>query len=259
MSVYAQRFDGLADAYDRFRPDYPATLFEAVAARAPLSPASPPCAVDVAAGTGISTARLLAATPPDWRVVAVEPGQDMRRYLTQRFAGEARVAVRDGLAEALGLEDASAALMTVCTAFHWFDPQAFFAEAARVLTPGGVLAVIRNTRQSQPVLAAFDAYIAEHSPEERVWDMNRDHQRAILQAAPGFEAYEDLTERWTREMDGPSLVAMYQTRSTVKALEAVRPRDRVAADLLEIYRAHRGDAPVTIDYIASAALLRRAA
>lgn len=44
-------------------------------------------------------------------------------------------------AEDSGLADASVDLLTVAQALHWFDIPRFFAEAVRVLAPGGILAV----------------------------------------------------------------------------------------------------------------------
>ena len=43
-------------------------------------------------------------------------------------------------AEASGIDAVSVDLVTVAQALHWFDIDAFFAEADRVLKPGGVLA-----------------------------------------------------------------------------------------------------------------------
>ena len=256
MSRYAQRFDGLAEAYDRYRPDYPPELFEALFERAPEAP---PVAVDVAAGSGISTKRLLLAAPAHWRIEAVEPGADMRRVLAQRFAGEPRIGVRDGFAEAIGLEGGSAAVMIAATAFHWFDRPRFFAEAARILAAGGLLALVRNKRAPQPVLAAFDAYIAERSPEDRsAWSHGVEDEHASLRAASGFEGYELIERRWLRPMSGEDLVAMYFTRSTVKVVADHVGAETVRADLMRLYTDYFGQAPVEIAYDATLALARRA-
>jgi hypothetical protein len=50
------------------------------------------------------------------------------------------VEFRVGEAEATGLEDACCDLVTVAQALHWFNLPVFYAEAARILRPGGVLA-----------------------------------------------------------------------------------------------------------------------
>jgi SAM-dependent methyltransferase len=52
-----------------------------------------------------------------------------------------RVSYRVALAHASGLPSGAVDLVTVAQAVHWFDRDAFFREASRVLVPGGLIAV----------------------------------------------------------------------------------------------------------------------
>ena len=77
------------------------------------------------------------------------------------------------LAEESGLDPAGVDLVTVAQALHWFDIDAFFAEAARVLKPGGIVAFW--CYQHCSVNAAIDAVfsrifaaVEEFWPPERV-------------------------------------------------------------------------------------------
>lgn len=259
MSDYTARFDGLAEAYERHRPDYPPALFQRIVARAP---AAPPKAVDLAAGTGIATARLREAAPRDWSVEAIEPGEDMRRVLRRRFPDGQGVAVSDGRAEAMALTDASVALLTVATAFHWFDHLAFFREAARALVPGGLLAVIRNRRIQQPVLEDFDAFIRAASPENAdQWRLTIEREREIVSSAPGFAEPEVDEILWSRRFDGEGLIALYLTRSTVDAAARAVGRDALIERLRVLYAERVGDlsTSIDVDYRATAvSVLRRA-
>ena len=94
--------------------------------------------LDLAAGTGKLT-RVLAEHADD--VVAVEPLDGMRRVLERRLP---HVRVLAGTAEAIPLADGAVDAVFVAEAFHWFDLPRAVAEIARVLRPGGGLAVLWN-------------------------------------------------------------------------------------------------------------------
>jgi SAM-dependent methyltransferase len=127
---YEDHFSAQAAPYARYRPHYPAGLFAYLAALAPGGG----LAWDCGTGSG-QAARGLA--PHFRRVVATDPSA---RQLAHAVLHE-RITYRVAAAEASGLEAASADLITVAQALHWFDLDVFYAEACRVLRPGGVLAV----------------------------------------------------------------------------------------------------------------------
>jgi SAM-dependent methyltransferase len=130
----AENFASVADAYERGRPEYPPAAVGAIAAELGLGPHA--TVLDLAAGTGKLTRALLAA---GIEVLAVEPQAPLREKLAARVGAER---VREGLAEAIPLPDASVDAVTVADAFHWFDQAAALAEIRRVLRPGGGLAVL---------------------------------------------------------------------------------------------------------------------
>jgi len=127
--TFKDLFSLQASDYARFRPVYPPELYAWLAAQAPARR----LAVDV--GTGNGQAAIALAQHFD-RVVGVEPSDGQRANATPA----ARVEYRPGTAEATGLDAASADLLTVAQAFHWFKQDRFFAEVRRVVRPGGCLA-----------------------------------------------------------------------------------------------------------------------
>ena len=127
---FQDHFSERAESYARFRPRYPAELMDWLAS---LTPGR---ALAWDAGTGNGQAAVALATHFQ-RVVATDASQDQIAYATPH-PGVSYLVER---AEAAGLPDASCDLVTAAQALHWFDPPAFFAEARRVLKPGGAIAV----------------------------------------------------------------------------------------------------------------------
>lgn len=147
------RFTGFADCYDDHRPSPPDELAPLVARIARLE--SPGRVIDLGSGTGLSTRYWArhAAT-----VVGVEPSPDMRRQAVARTTAE-NVRYLDGLSHATGLPDASADIVSCSQSLHWMDPQPTFAEAARILRPGGVfVAVDYDWPPATPAWEADAAY-----------------------------------------------------------------------------------------------------
>jgi SAM-dependent methyltransferase len=130
----AEQFPSVADSYERGRPDYTAATIGALMAELRLHPGAP--VLDLAAGTGKLTRALLAA---GLDVLAVEPQDALRERLIANVGGER---VHEGLAEDIPLPDDAVEAVTVADAFHWFDHARALREIARVLRPGGGLAVI---------------------------------------------------------------------------------------------------------------------
>src|SRR5688572_26706674 len=103
------RFSGLASAYARHRPDYPADAVEWIARRAGLIADSaggknPPLLIDFGSGTGISSRQLARLGV---RVIGVEPNDDMRRQAEQAGVKDL-LRYQPGKAERTGLADACA-------------------------------------------------------------------------------------------------------------------------------------------------------
>lgn len=119
----------MASTYAKFRPTYPTALFRWLASLTPEHQ----LAWDCAAGSGQASRDLAAFYD---RVIAT----DASRAQIESAAAHPRVEYGVAAAEVSGLPAASLDLVTVAQALHWFDLDAFYAEARRVLKPGGVLA-----------------------------------------------------------------------------------------------------------------------
>lgn len=93
-------------------------------------------ALDVGCGTGHSTVALM----PLARAVV---GLDSSRFMLAQAQRHPEVDYRCGYAEALPFGRGEFDLLTVCSAYHWFDQDKFLREAARVLRAGGWLVLYK--------------------------------------------------------------------------------------------------------------------
>jgi ubiquinone/menaquinone biosynthesis C-methylase UbiE len=136
--VAAKGFGRAALAYERARPGYPKTALDFVAREFDLGRGK--LVVDVGAGTGKLTRSLLGYGA---EVVAVEPVASMRRVFRRVLP---RVRLLPGTAEKLPFPDRSVDLIVAGQAFHWFEARKALQEFARVLRPGGGIALLWNYR-----------------------------------------------------------------------------------------------------------------
>ena len=146
-----------AEVYAKARPSYPETAVQFIFTET-AGPARG-VIVDVGAGTGIGASLLAGHGRP---VIGVDPNLEMVRAATP----EAGVFLMAGRAERLPLKNATASLMTSFNAFHWFQPELFFAEAYRVIEPAGSLALVWNDWDlTDPFTARFVRLMRSAAPD----------------------------------------------------------------------------------------------
>ena len=238
-------FEQGAEAYQRGRPGYPDEAAALLAAELGIGPGTRVC--DLAAGTGKFT-RLLLDLGAD--VVAVEPVAAMRHQLVATLGG---VEVLDGTAEAVPLGDGSVAVVTVAQAFHWFDHQAALAEIARVLGPGGGLALVWNRRDERVewVRAMSDVLDwharTQSSYERRDW-------APVVAAAGRFTPLRHATLPYVQAMTREVLEERVRSVSFVAA-SAEPEREALVARVLALVEG--ADEPFPLPYVTSVWWCRR--
>jgi SAM-dependent methyltransferase len=142
MPKSTQRFSNRVDNYIKYRPGYPIGVLQLLRDCGGLS--NKAVIADIGSGTGIFTKLLL---DEGYIVYAVEPNQDMRQAADKQLASNKKYYSVNGTAEMTTLK-ANGVDMVVCAqAFHWFNAYECKSEFARILKPGGKVALIWNNRQ----------------------------------------------------------------------------------------------------------------
>ncbi|ABQ70839.1 Methyltransferase type 11 [Rhizorhabdus wittichii RW1] len=224
MSAFKDHFSSHAAAYAAYRPAYPPELAAWLGIVAPATKT----ALDVGCGSGQLSLQLAGHFD---RVIATDPSAQQIASATPH----PRIDYRVASAEASGLPDGSVDLIAAAQAAHWFDLPAFFAETARLLRPGGVVALISYAGMApqgevEAIVERFRVEtLAEHWPPERALVENgyRDiHLPFDPIEAPAFS----IEVRWPLA----ALIGYLDTWSAVRALErgtGRAPFDAVVADL----------------------------
>jgi len=232
----ATGFARSVEAYERGRPDYPP---EAIAyLQRELELRAGRTVVDLAAGSGKLTRQLVAL---GCEVIAVEPVDEMRAAIG------AGIRTLKGTAEAIPLPDASADAVTVAQAFHWFDGPKALAEIARVLRPGGALALVWNRRpvESSPLHAAISEIINPYRDDAPA------HATGAWRDAFASGELTEWTYAWSQRMDADALADRVGSTSFVAALDDAE-RERVLARV----RALAAAGPVDLPYVCEVHLWR---
>ena len=171
----SRSFHRAAVEYDRGRPGWPPAVLDLLPIPADAT------VLDLGAGTGKLT-RVL-ADRYDY-VIAVEPLDELREILAERVPA---ADVRAGAAESIPVDDAEADAVFAGQSFHWFANDKAVAEIARVLRPGGVLALMWNHADGEsPLPDAYRRRLAALHDERRPEPIDED----ILRRFPFGEEHE---------------------------------------------------------------------
>jgi SAM-dependent methyltransferase len=212
-------FGAAAEDYAAHRPDYP----DAAVAWA-LDPAPGPRVLDLGAGTGKLTARLLHT-----QVTAVEPDPGMLGVLRSTYP---QVPALEGSAEEIPLPDSSVDAVLVGQAVHWFDPERAWPEIARVLRPGGVFAGLWNCDD-----AAVDWVRGLHEALAHGKSVPQGGDAAELEPRGPFGPVERATFPFSRETTIEGLVSTLRTHSW--SLISADAEREAAFDRMRAYLATR--------------------
>ncbi len=229
-------FESGSDVYERARPGYTDEVLAHLVGSLRLHDGS--TVLDLAAGTGKMTRRLREVSG---RCLAIEPSPSMRTVFTEAVPGGAVVA---GTAEAVPVADGTIDAVVVAQAFHWFDNTESLTEIARVLRPGGGLALVWNERDERVPLIAQLVRVSK-------WDVCQPYPvgkdfSASLDRSGLFGPVHRRKFEFVQHVDRPTFVEQVATRSYVRVLP--RPeRDALLARVDALVDSH--EEPIAIPYV----------
>jgi ubiquinone/menaquinone biosynthesis C-methylase UbiE len=197
----ARSFGSVAEVYDRGRPSFPREAAEWLVGRQAAT------VLELGAGTGKLTEQLVAlghdvhATDPDDAMLAV-----LRRKLP-----DTRTSVAG--AEDLPVPDRSVDVVVAAQCFHWFDLDRALPEIARVLRPGGHVALVWNVRDERiPWVRRLGRLIGNQ--EQLGEDVA---EPLVLSGLFGF--VEDATFPFWQEINRESIQDLVLSRSNISTLD----------------------------------------
>jgi SAM-dependent methyltransferase len=223
-------FAEVADAYERGRPGYPEPAVRWLGGDVPCD------VVDLGAGTGKLTRPLVAL---GHRVTAIEPLDEMRAELHTALPGVPALA---GNAEAIPLPDASADVVTCAQAFHWFEHTAALPEIARILRPGGRLALVWNSRDDRdPWMSRLSDIIGNETVQET-------DVFPVLESSRLFGPVESAEFTFEQRLDRHGLLDLVLSRSYCAKLPPA-DREPILHAVVRLYDETAGPDGVALVYV----------
>jgi SAM-dependent methyltransferase len=221
-------FNRLAEDY-RARPGYPAAL---VARLAALAGGRGRRAAELGAGTGLLS---VALAREGLTLHAVEPASAMLDVLAEAAQGLTVVPVH-GSAEASGLPEGAFELVVLADALQWVDLDRCAREAARLLAPGGVLAVVDPRPARTPFMTALGDRIAAANFKARPQPLPIELFFSVaLGRTPSAERFDDDVT-----LDDAGLERVLRSISYVGPALGPAALDALLADARALARAHGG-------------------
>lgn len=257
-SQFEPRFGQAAEAYETYRPEYPAVVFQFILAH--VSPDHRHLAMDLGAGTGRATRNL--ADHFD-KVIAVEPDPRMAEKI--RGFGP-RVEVRITTAEDCQQQPGSVELIVIANALHWMDAPLVMKNVMRWLRAGAIFALIDPPfpRTQEPIRGIVRRQFHEHwesfrdprlgkagNRKDRIW-------QNLIVSTPGLSLIEEKTIASIIPLTPAEFVGFWQSTSYGSAY--ARSLDDPASYWQELESRFRGAWPqerIPVDFSPAVLLAKK--
>ena len=237
------RFSDRVADYVRYRPGYPDGLVQSLCSDVGLSSTS--IVADVGSGTGISAGLFLRL---GCIVKGVEPNREMRAAAEAQWREEPRFHCIDGTAEATTLPSSSIDFVAAGQAFHWFDVARTRSEFARILRPGGTVALFWNTRRTETTefLKAYELLLLEFATDYQQID-HRLIDSTVLKRFFGSDAFQSRSFPNSQDFDFVGLRGRLLSSSYAPAAGHSR-HEPMLKELERLFEDHATGGKIQFDY-----------
>lgn len=207
--------------YDKYRPGYPAELFNDIAAYSQIKAGSK--LLEIGTGTGQATLPFLQR---DCRVTGVELGDKLAAFVAEKYKDYPNFSVLQADFMHCPLEENQYDLIFSATAFHWLPQEEAYARIMKLLKKGGTVALFWNhpfpNREDDPSNVAsrnvYDRFRPSNKKIAEFGEKDCDVRRQALQKA-GFGRVESRLYRRVRTLSGDEYIHLLNTYSDHRALE----------------------------------------
>jgi SAM-dependent methyltransferase len=210
-------FNRIAEAYDRFRPSYPAALIDHVERTARLDSRSR--LLEIGCGSGKAT---LLFAERGYEILCIEPGADLIGIAAEKLRGYP-VSFVNCLFEEWQETTRAFDLVYSAQAFHWVPKEVGYAKAAEAIKPGGYLALFwnRSPRREDALHQQIEAVYQRCAPElieeanqtAKVMARYEMEQTAEIQASGHFQVLSVSHFPWTRRYTSEAYLGLLSTHS----------------------------------------------
>lgn len=239
--------DSVAPEFERFRPGYPAALFDTILAETKL----PPDAQILEIGCGPGRA-VLPFAERGYRIICLEPGPNLAAIAARNLKRFKNVRISVEKFEDWSAANSSLDLIIAAQSFHLVDESVRVSKAVRLLKPGGSLAIFGNEPRRGNSIAdrlIHEAYAAHAPDAEQGWTPT---------PLPDSGAFETIIKRkftWRTSYTADDYVGLMKTRTPIIRLSSESQRNSL---LTAIHHAIEQQGSLEVTYFSRLCLATRA-
>ncbi|MBA3028017.1 MAG: class I SAM-dependent methyltransferase, partial [Desulfobacteraceae bacterium] len=226
--------------YNEIRPPYPEQIYEFLLTTGALH--ADTATLEIGAGNGLATRRLLDLGAHPLTIIEPDPG--FGQLLASLSAGsKAEICCMEGSFEEAELPVGHYDLVAAATSFHWIQPAIGLAKIARVLKPGGHVAIWWNqfgdTEREDPFHDATRTILRplaispSGEPDTVPFALAIPARLRDFAGTGQFETPEYRAYPWTLVLNTEQVGALYATFSSINRLPEEQ-RKSILDQLMEV-------------------------